>query len=502
MSPAWPPDLRSAERSKFAPLLLATLALGAPWAAPRVAAQSTAVAAARDTAGSATISGVVFDSLTSRPLADALVQVVARGDDRGAWSTSSDADGAFEIVGIPRGLFLVGFMHPALDSLGLVVTPRTLDVADDVPIHMDLAIPSASTIRRLLCGSARSTDSTGLILGFIRDADTGAPLGGASTVLIWTEIVVSQGLHTNRREVPIKANEAGWYALCGVPTDGPISALAELGMDASGYIEVSVPPSGVLHRDFYIPRGGAAVATVDSVASAAPAGIPIRRGSARLSGVVHDARGRPLAGVQLMVWGSDVTGTTNDDGTFVLAGLPAGTQALEARYVGYAPERVTVDLVSNETRSVRITLDDRADVLDQVTVYGKARRRQNDITGFLDRRAHGLGHFYTHADIARMRPVEFTDIMRRVPGIRLVPTSYFDFTILSSRGTGSISGGCQPTIYMDGVKLIDDTLINGLVRPGDIVGLEVYSGPSEAPPQYSDSECGSILIWTGPAVSR
>jgi hypothetical protein len=298
----------------------------------------------------------------------------------------------------------------------------------------------------------------------------------------------------------VKANDAGWYALCGVPADGSIAARAELGDDATGYIELNVPANGVLHRDFSIPRGSAAVAVVDSAAAAANIpSVRLRHGSASVTGVVRNAQGQPLHGAQLMVWGSDVTGSTGDDGTFTLSDLPAGTQSLEARYVGYAPTRVTVDLVSNQTRSVTVTLSERTDVLDQVTVYGKLNRRRIDYTGFLQRRkTAGSGRFYTRADIAEMHPVDLTDILRRVPGLRLVPTSYFDYTILSSRGiTTNPTGTCQPALYVDGARLIDDTGLNGMIRPGDIAAIEVYAGPAGAPAQYSDGDCGSILIWTG-----
>jgi hypothetical protein len=261
----------------------------------------------------------------------------------------------------------------------------------------------------------------------------------------------------------------------------------------------------VLRRDFYVPRGAAAVAVSDGQKSdngrkvSASAELVIRHGSARLSGVVRNAQGQPLSGAQVLVWGSGISGSTRDDGSFTLAGLPAGTQALEARYVGYAPRRVAVDLASDETRSVTVTLDERADVLDQVTVYGKATKRRGDMNGFLERRLRGTGHYFTRADIARIQPFEFTDIMRRIPGIKLVPTSYFDYTILSSRGADvSPSGTCQPAIYIDGARLIDDTGINAMLLPGDVAALEVYPGPAGAPMQYSDGKCGSILVWTGP----
>jgi len=470
---------------------------------------AAAPGAAPGAAALTSVSGTVYDSLAGHPLAGALVQVVLRGENARAWSATSGTDGRFAIPGVPRGTFIVGFMHPALDSLGLAVPPHALDVSSDAPVEVTLAIPSAPTIRKLLCASSQPGDSTGLVIGFIRDADSGTPLAGASAVLSWTELVVNKGIHTERREVPVKANGEGWYALCGVPTDGSITARAELGDDASGYIELNVPANGVLHRDFSIPRGAAAVAVSDggSDGGAAKASLPgaqLRHGSARLTGVVRNAQGQPLNGVQLMVWGSDVTGSTGDDGTFTLSGLPSGTQSLEARYVGYSPTRVSVDLASNQTRSVNVTLSERANVLDQVTVYGKAPKRRLDYTGFLERRkAAGSGHFITRADIAEMRPFDLTDILRRVPGLKLVPTSYFDYTILSSRGvTTSPTGTCQPLIFVDGARLVDDTGLNSMLRPGDIAAIEVYAGPSGAPPQYSGGECGSILIWTGPEPGK
>lgn len=456
----------------------------------------------------AIISGTVYDSLAARPLAGALVQVVARAGSAKGWSAITDTNGGFALSGIPRGLYLVGFLHPSLDSLGLGVPVRMLDVGDSATIHLALAVPSAATIRSQLCSNPRADDSTGLVLGFIRDADSDAPLDGASMVVMWTEIVVQNGIHTNRRQVPAKSNSEGWYALCGVPSEGPVTARAEAGKDASGYIEIAAPPRGLLHRDFRIPRGSAAVAVDDTVAG--PPADPVRHGTARLAGSVRDARGKPLAGAQLMVWGSGITGSTGDDGTFSLSELPAGTQALEVRYVGYAPKRVTVDLVSDQRRSVAITLDERADVLGAVTVYGKPGARR-DITAFLERRKHGFGQFLTRADIEKMHPFQFTDLMRMVSGFRVTRGAGFDYSIVSTRG-GSMGRNCVPQIYIDGMPLggptandsaaIDPdigTEINLLVAPSEIAGVEFYPGAG-GPPQYTQGLCGSIVIWTGPDI--
>lgn len=469
-------------------VLLALLALPAlPGAS--AAAQSTSQSDSAVTG----ISGSVYDSLAGKPLAGALVQLVSSGENiaRGARSATTGANGEFELSGIRRGKYLIGFLHSALDSLGLSVPPRLLAVSDSTPAQIALAVPSATTVRGQLCSQPQADDSTGLMLGFVRDADSGIPLGGASVVVMWTEIVLQDGIRTERRQVPVKANSDGWYALCGVPTDGAITALAESGENASGQIEITVPPRGLLHRDFSIPRGSAVIVVADTTDSTASE--PVRHGTARLTGVVRNEQGKPLAGAQLMVWGSGVSGSAGDDGRFSLFTLPAGTQALEVRYVGYAPERVTVDLVSNQTRSVVVTLDKVAEVLSGVVVYGKRNRRSRDLTGFAERRNRGFGHFITRADIEKRHPFQFTDMMHQVPGFRVVSGWGLGYTIASTR-----VNGCPPEIYLDGVRVANDVDLNLMVNTSDIVGVEAYAGASESPPQYTTGLCGSILIWTGP----
>jgi hypothetical protein len=442
----------------------------------------------------------VYDSLAGKPLHGALVQLVAKENPARVLSATSGADGGFQVTGVPPGSYIVGFFHPALDSLGLAVAPRPFDVASAAPGHVVLAIPSAATIRDLLCPPGATADSSGMVMGFVRDADTGMPLAGATVVMMWTELVLQNGLRTERREIPVKANDAGWYALCGLPTDGPLTARAELGADASGYIELSIPPRGVWHRDFSIPRDSAAVKVAVDDSAGAAAGQTVRRGSARLTGTVRDERGRPLSVAQLLVWGSGVTGSTADDGTFTLSGLPAGTQALEARYVGYAPKRVSVDLASHATRSVTVTLDKRADVLGEVTVYGKPGKRQRDLTGFLQRSKSGFGHFLTRADIDKRHPFQFTDLFRMIPGFMVISDSGFGHSIVSTRGAG-FNGQCRPTIYIDGMQITDASDIDGFVMPSEISGVEAYAGPAGTPPQYRSGPCGSIIIWTGPDMS-
>jgi hypothetical protein len=443
-----------------------------------------------------TITGSVYDSLSGTPLDGALVQLIGTDGTSGAWNATTYANGEFAFPAVPSGKYLMGFLHPALDSLGLGAPRRIVDATAGSPVRVALAIPSATSIWTMLCAgpAADAADSTGLLFGFIRDADSGAPLSGATAVVMWSALVVDGGVRIDRQEVPVKANEEGWYALCGVPTGTPVTARAELGKDVSGYVAVSVPKRAFLHRDFSIPRGSAAVAVSDTAR-----GPGLRRGSARLAGVVLDADGRPLAGAQLMVWGSGVTVTTHDGGTFSLASLPAGTQTLEARYIGYAPKRVTVDLKSNQTRSVTVKFDEPADVLSEVTVLGESNKRLHDVAGFLDRRKSSNGYFLTHDEIVKRHPYQFTDLLRTFPGFVVrgdgVNSSIF------AMGRGGMTSPCRPQLYLDGVPLFYDRDINFVIQPSQILGVEAYVRPNDTPPQFTNGECGSIVIWTGPDIA-
>src|SRR5690606_26920257 len=186
------------------------------------------------------------------------------------------------------------------------------------------------------------------------------------------------------------------------------------GGKTTGYIDVNIPPRGVLHRDFNVPTGASVVvvtptdrgdSTTGSESGRRDAGTsgvtPIRHGRSRVAGVVLDRNGRPLHGARLFVWGSDITTSTDDDGRFALSGLPAGTQTLEARYIGYAPKRVAVDLASDRTVSVTVTLDKIAQVLSEVKVYGEQSALSRKLEGFRQRMRAGWGRFFTHADIQK-----------------------------------------------------------------------------------------------------
>lgn len=155
-----------------------------------------------------------------------------------------------------------------------------------------------------------------------------------------------------------------------------------------------------------------------------------------------------------------------------------------------------------ETDSVHVVMSASAQVLPNVSVVGRGPRW--DATGFESRRKAGLGHFFTREEIAQRHPYEIVSLLATVPGMGLAWNCTLDIhvPIVRRRGFGTvgtatgrtiISGGCAPTIIIDGSPGADpelDTQRLSQLRPSELRGVEVYT-----------SECSTARLATTAARS-
>ena len=453
--------------------------------APVLAQQS----AARDTTAGAAVSGLVYDSIDVAPIGDAMVELVSQTNSALAFTTMSDSLGRYRIAHVPPGKYVLGFLDESLAEFGLSAVERAVDVGAAPVDNMTLAIPGSAALHDIICGPAAAGDSSGVMVGFVRDAGSGTPIGSSTVVAIWHRMVVdSRGVHNDRQDVPAKTAPSGWFAVCGLPSDRPLQTRAELGSRATGFIEVRLPKHGVLVRDFDLGTDSAVARDVASTTS--PLGEPLRHGTARVVGVVVDTTGRLLEGAHVSLWGASA-GVTNASGSFALDSLPAGTGTLEAQYLGFEPVRKVVDLAPVRTDTVRFTMSKAVRVLSAVQVKSKMglmRYREFD-----DRRTTGTGHYYTGTDVMASHPLYLSDFFYRVPGIRVQPVSGVDYELLSTHG-GGVSSPCSPAIWINDAPMQQGGL-NQMVQPDEVVGIEVYDA-ANAPPRYNGGACGVIIIWT------
>jgi hypothetical protein len=220
-----------------------------------------------------------------------------------------------------------------------------------------------------------------------------------------------------------------------------------------------------------------------------------------LTGTVATADGTPVPSARIRVLGTALSTVADSKGDFRLAGVPTLSQKLDIRMLGYSPIELPVEVVDGAHNYVKVVLVPIP--LDQVDVVEKSAITPGLIE-FEERMARGPGTFFTREAILRMHARQFTDILRRVPGLQVRQLSGYGNLSVQTRGSG-----CQVQFYMNGTMfaLPNDVPINQYVSPDEVIAVEVYSGSSEIPAQFNSSKqsrCGVVVIWTriGPEARR
>ena len=447
--------------------------------------------------GHPTLSGIVYDSLHDEPVRGATVVIAGS-----THQAITDSTGAyhFDVDSLPEGLVTVGFFMAGMDSLGITPPPRQVGLHHGESAVLDLGVPSMRTVLHVICRDSAS-EGKGMMLGVVRDAETDAPLPGALVVVMWTEMSIgTSSLSKLPKAAHTTVGERGNYRLCGIPNGVALRAQARMGAKASGWIDITMAPGGVIQRDFLMGQRQVAAAPAPAPSTtpgaqgttAAPPPAPKPLGSAQLNGSVVGADGKPLEGAQVYLVGTAIGARADSRGIFHLGGLPAGTQTVEVRLISYSPKRYTVDLSPHRESRLAAVMDSHAQVLGEITVQGKPT---SSIPGFDDRAKRGMGTFLNRADIENRQSVLTTDLFRTIPGL----TVGFDgsnYVVQSSRSLGS---GCQVAWYLDGSPFDNSSNdLDQMIRPDDIEAIEVYKSASEVPVQFQghDAACGTILVWT------
>lgn len=445
----------------------------------------------------ARLRGRVFDSVAALPLAGARVQLI-NADDRSrvAFNTTSDSLGHFVVDGVAPGRYIAGFLHPMLDSLGLVLAQRALVVESGGEVRVDLAVPAPERIESALCGRTSDKDSLGVVVGYVLNAHSFSPLTDATVLAEWVEFDIGQSrvshtlLYRSARTGP-----EGWFAVCGVPSGTSVILRAVSGADTSGAIEVDVPKSRVARHTLYVDHEPAVVATSSessSVASRMPDSTNAGSHHATLHGWVRTEDGVPIAGARVTLFASTAVAVTNADGEFELAGVVGGTQTLITRAIGFVPDERAVDITDRHD-AITVGLLALRQFLDTVHVHAD-RNSFASAVGFEDRRKGGAGRFFTAADVQRLHPQELSDLLRHTPLLDLSTDNVHNVKI-RIRGD---QAPCTPAIFVDGKQLVywEISDLNSLVQPDELVGMEVYSAAMTPAEFQTKNACGALIVWT------
>jgi hypothetical protein len=202
-----------------------------------------------------------------------------------------------------------------------------------------------------------------------------------------------------------------------------------------------------------------------------------------------DAGGRMLA-----------EAVTDSAGWFLLSADDGGWYRLRSSPAGYvAATTPRVEVADGVVLDVRFVLSPEILLLAPLEVRAKSRPlvAGGSLQAYRDRVRQRVGFQLTREQIAQQNPKAMTDLLRRVPGLRIERDGNGGTTVAMS-GVRRILRDCPMRIFVDGQEFrhgpgaVDDMI------PVDIEGIEVFRTIAELPPEFSgpDSHCGVIAIWT------
>jgi hypothetical protein len=438
--------------------------------------------------------GSVYDSVANRPLAHALVQIVRVSELRSARSTATDSRGRYRLDSIAPGQYFVSFFHAAVDSLGVQAPVHRVTLGARDPERVELGLPGADRNTAALWPGLPPVDSSSVIVGGVRDADTGAPIAGAIVTAEWVDFIIDENrFRVEPQSARTTTSSSGSFALCALPGGGDVGLRATSNARATGRLEVAVAARSIVRRDFTLGDGTTFVTVTGDSSEGEARTDTLLRGPARLSGTVLNESGQPVSDAIVEVWHTGVSTHTNQSGHFELASLPVGTHALEVRRIGFAPHQLPVQLASLSPTSVNVVLEKPVRLLDAVRVSARTlySRREREIER---RRRRGFGHFIMREELERLASSRITDVLRRVPGVRVYRSSTGD-VVTFARGE-SFSGACRPMVFLDGHRLGSGEDLDVLASVSSLEAIEVYTSAAQTPVEYWGGGCGAIVLWT------
>jgi hypothetical protein len=449
----------------------------------------------------AIVRGRVYDSTTSTGLAGAVVAVAGTTD-----SIVTDGDGRFELAAAASGDRLINVRHPKLGLLGEVTYQRvTLSLGDTS--SAEFAVPPVDRFVRASCSDRPGTIA---MVGMVRNAQGELAINREVRALKHS---VRGSLPLANASRPARSNANGLYTICGLPPKGTIQL-------------VSIDTGTVLVETPVALEGTSRWVDLHEWGSADTSAVPLKliAKEATLAGQVRaDPSRKPIAGVEVMLEGTDLSTTTDSTGRFVLGGLPPGDQGALFRLIGWRPLRLDVHLKEVDTLIVSPRLVAQGVTLEPIAVTGAPKQpRGVGFEAFEERRNLGFGKFLDSTYLARRESVHVDDLLATIPGIWVLAprecSGGADFkkdancveyrgkrVAVSGRLVRASGANCLVQIVLDGMVVsrggnitYQEAFDLNTLRIDELKGIEVYRSAAEIPAEFNNTRaaCGVLVLWS------
>ena len=156
----------------------------------------------------------------------------------------------------------------------------------------------------------------------------------------------------------------------------------------------------------------------------------------------------PLESVQVSIVGQGIGGLSNQDGRFIISGVPVGTVTVRAQLLGYVTQNQQITVSSAGAAAADFQLEIGALMLEGVVVTALG----------ISREERGIGYSVQGLDGAELLETRDVNVINnlagKVAGLMVIPPAVLGGTSkMVLRGVSSISGNNEPLIVIDGVPM-------------------------------------------------
>ena len=222
--------------------------------------------------------------------------------------------------------------------------------------------------------------------------------------------------------------------------------------------------------------------------------------------VTQVGTGAPIGDVTVSILGTTLGAMTNAEGRFTIAGVPTGTQRVQARRVGFGLRTDTVTVIADRPVAVDFTLSTVAVTLEQTVVIGYGTQKRADLTG-------SVSSVAPNADQVPTQSIEQA-LAAKAPGVQVTQASSEPGGALSIRirGGSSIAGNNEPLYVIDGFPIENDMDVasagNGgraqtlpfnplaSINPADIESIDILKDASSTAIYGARGANGVVIITT------
>lgn len=415
--------------------------------------------------------GTLVDSITHKGVSGVEANVLTVDAHKTVARAVTDTDGRFAFDSLIAGDYVLSFMAPRLDTLGVTIPAASFAIVPKQELTLTTTMPPSDIGGEC---SAQQPDQR-IVHGIVRDSASGAPLPSVSVRASWIARTSRSGtgLAWQPSEATVVTDGNGRYVLCGLPADRILTATITQRGERPAKLVIPARTDAVVLRNLELADRR------DDVGS--------------VSGTARDSQGAGIAGAEVSPLDDpEKRAYTDSVGAFDLTNVPAGFHILRFRRLGLAPSVIQVRVAARGVTPANVVMTAGASVLSTVSVKAPGGEVLHLPKEVAHRLTAGQGHYILAGDARLGNSHTTSDVFRRIQGI----TVKGDLAV-STRGINSLLADPCPLgipLYVNGALMGNNTL--DVVAPTEIAAIEVYPTTASMPPSMHPSPCGAIVIWT------